>query len=365
MPQVLIRSDFPGGNISVQKIEGNQVTLRPDLRDTTTPWFFWRFKTSGPDGLETFFSFEGMGALSSLGPAFRKSGGPWSWLGRESLRGNGFAYTFESDAEVEFCVCVPYVENDWLSFIKPHSARPHLHLEKLCASQKGRSIERLRIQHNSSRPTLRALVTARHHACESAGSFTLDGLLQKAISQNAGDASIEWHVIPFMDKDGVEDGDQGKNRAPHDHNRDYDGEPIYPSVKALKEYAKTAGPFHIALDIHCPCLVGEWDERVYLVGSSNPLVSAEQEKFCTLLQSSVKDGLPFEPGDFLKYGTAWNTGSDLTRKTFGGWASSLPEMKLVLTLEVPYALAKGSVVTPQSARTFGGYLFDALETYAK
>ncbi|MBQ6011409.1 MAG: hypothetical protein IJL17_22960, partial [Kiritimatiellae bacterium] len=25
--------------------------------------------------------------------------------------------------------------------------------------------------------------------------------------------------VPFMDKDGVENGDQGKHRAPHDHNR--------------------------------------------------------------------------------------------------------------------------------------------------
>ena len=39
-----------------------------------------------------------------------------------------------------------------------------------------------------------------------------------------------------MDKDGVEDGDQGKNRRPGDHNRDWDGESIYNSTEAVREF---------------------------------------------------------------------------------------------------------------------------------
>ena len=38
------------------------------------------------------------------------------------------------------------------------------------------------------------------------------------------------YVIPFVDIDGVENGDQGK-QAPHDHNRDYINSPIYPETK--------------------------------------------------------------------------------------------------------------------------------------
>ncbi|MBL8994229.1 MAG: hypothetical protein JNM63_12880 [Spirochaetia bacterium] len=366
MAEILIRSDFPGANIVVEKIEADKVTLRPDLRDTTTPWFFWRFKATGPVGKETFFSFEGMGCLSSLGPAVRKSGTPWTWLGGQSVQGNGFRFSFTDSDEVEFCVCIPYLENEWRSFIEPHQNKSSVHFENLCLSQKGRPIEKILIQTNVTKPHLRALVTARHHACESAASYALEGLLQKAIAKSAGgDALIEWHVVPFMDKDGVEDGDQGKNRGPHDHNRDYLGDSIYPSVKALKEYAKTAGPFHIALDLHCPCLIGEWDERVYFVGSSKESVATEQVRFCKILEGAVKNGIPFETKDFLSFGQAWNNSDDLTRKTFGGWASSLPEMKLVLTLEVPYALARGVEVTPESARKFGEYLFEGLESYAK
>jgi hypothetical protein len=32
---------------------------------------------------------------------------------------------------------------------------------------------------------------------------------------------VEFCIAPFMDKDGVEEGDQGKLRWPHDHWEDY------------------------------------------------------------------------------------------------------------------------------------------------
>ena len=39
--------------------------------------------------------------------------------------------------------------------------------------------------------------------------------------------NVEVLAIPFMDKDGVEEGDQGKNRKPRDHNRDYIGQSVH------------------------------------------------------------------------------------------------------------------------------------------
>ena len=40
-----IRSDYPGGNVKVDKIDeaANAVVLRPDLRDTKGNWFYWDF----------------------------------------------------------------------------------------------------------------------------------------------------------------------------------------------------------------------------------------------------------------------------------------------------------------------------------
>jgi hypothetical protein len=42
-------------------------------------------------------------------------------------------------------------------------------------------------------------------------------------------------VVPFVDEDGVEDGNAGKNRAPHDHNRDHGSHSLYPDAMALQD----------------------------------------------------------------------------------------------------------------------------------
>lgn len=65
-----------------------------------------------------------------------------------------------------------------------------------------------------------------------------------------------------MDKDGVEDGDQGKNRLPHDHNRDYTGESIYASVRASRDFVPhwSVGRLKFALDMHCPYILGKVEQ---------------------------------------------------------------------------------------------------------
>ena len=41
--EIAIRSDYPGGNVTVEKIDeaAGVVALRPDLRDTKGNWFHW------------------------------------------------------------------------------------------------------------------------------------------------------------------------------------------------------------------------------------------------------------------------------------------------------------------------------------
>ena len=97
--------------------------------------------------------------------------------------------------------------------------------------------------------------------------------LQKSLREN-----IEIRAVPFTDKDGVVDGDQGKNRRPHDHCRDYnDDKPsIHPEVAAiramLQDWSKEAGDPSVVMDIHCPWLRGSWlekdnsNEYIYTVG---------------------------------------------------------------------------------------------------
>ena len=43
-------ASFPGGNIVLERIEGNNVYVHQDLRDTDRPWFYWCFAVTGAAG---------------------------------------------------------------------------------------------------------------------------------------------------------------------------------------------------------------------------------------------------------------------------------------------------------------------------
>ena len=65
-------------------------------------------------------------------------------------------------------------------------------------------------------------------------------------------------MVPFTDYDGAQAGDQGKNRAPHDHNRDY-VEFLYPETKAITEWIgrHAGGKGFCAGNIHGPLRIIE------------------------------------------------------------------------------------------------------------
>ena len=65
-----------------------------------------------------------------------------------------------------------------------------------------------------------------------------------------------FHIVPFLDIDGVEAGDQGKDRSPHDHYLDYIPSPVYRSTAALMDYAAAfKGKTAVYIDFHSPYLM--------------------------------------------------------------------------------------------------------------
>ena len=63
------------------------------------------------------------------------------------------------------------------------------------------------------------------------GQLCPGGVLQHLLE--SGNRDYRYIVVPFVDYDGVIDGEQGKFRFPHDHNRDYMDNPIYPETRAV------------------------------------------------------------------------------------------------------------------------------------
>lgn len=364
---IQVDADFPGGNIIVERVKGNEIYVSQDLRDTEGWWFYWYFRVRAQPGQGLEFHFTNKDVFTCRGPAVRVGKGPWFWLGRQAVHNTGFRFRMPDDAdEARFCLAMPYLEEDLRRFLARHSANGSLQIKEHCVTPKGRRVERLHLGCLSSPPRHRVLVTCRHHACEMMASWVLEGLMQAVLVGPEREwfrENVELAILPFMDKDGVEDGDQGKNRRPHDHNRDYLGEPLYESVRALKEFAPrwSEGRLRVALDLHCPYIRGRRDEQIFLVGNPEREIQKEIDRFAEILQKKAQGPLPYKAQNNLPFGLEWN--QETEPRMFSRWASQLDGVQMACTLEFPYACAGGQEVNPASSRAFGEQLASALRDY--
>ena len=178
--------------------------------------------------------------------------------------------------------------------------------------------------------------------------------------------NVEVGAVPFMDKDGVEDGDQGKNRKPHDHNRDYAGEPIYPTVAAVKNMLPgwSGGKLKVALDLHCPMLRSAGHELVHFVGGPKPELWRRATRLSALVEKDTANGpLSSFVRDNLPFGKSWNTESNGQNQTFASWVRTIPDVEIGCTIELPYATAHCQEVNADSTRAYGRALATAIREY--
>ena len=360
-----VDADLPGGNIVVEEIEGDRITVHQDLRDTAGWWFYWYFRVRNAAGRKLYVTFTKGDVFSSRGPACSLDGGrTWRWLGRGCVRGTTFTHAVPDGAvEVRYCFAIPYVPADLERFLRRHGEHPSLQVLTHCRTRKGRRCVRLHLG-NMRAPKHRVLLTCRHHACEMMASYVLEGIMETVLDGRDDSRwfceNVELAVVPMMDRDGVEDGDQGKNRRPHDHNRDYLGESIYPEVRALKEFAPrwSEEKLRVFLDLHCPYIR---DRHIYLVGSPNESVWGEIQRFSVILEGVQSGPLRFDRRHNLPFGRGWNTLRE--PRMAARWAESLPGVRLASTLEFPYASVGSKEVNRQTARLFGRDVARAIRHY--
>jgi hypothetical protein len=355
------------GNIIVDQITGNMVRLKTDRRDTEGHWFYWRFRIEGANGRTLCFIFdssEGL-CLSQHGPAVSNdSGRNWRWLGAKHTGMpdiESFIYTFSEDEScVEMAFCFPYLLRDWQTFCADLDAS--YIRDTLCLSRKGRKVPLLRCQSKAEPARPLVLITGRHHCCESGSGPTIEGLLIAWSEAAASQADLM--AIPFVDLDGVEEGDQGKNRKPHDHNRDYNEVPIYPEVAAIMKIVRESKQPIGALDLHCPyARGGHHNGSIYFVGQEDKATQAAQDRISAILEA-VAAGLPYEKANNVPFGTKWNVRSNYeSGMSFAHWCAGQGEDTIAMTLEIPYADASGTEVTPERLRTFGRSLAHALAQF--
>lgn len=372
----VIDTAFPGGNVVIEKILGDTVFFKPDLRDTKSEWFYWCFRVKNNTNKKWFFKATKPNVLTNLGASYSTDGGfNWNWIDKEDHIGSDlFSFNFSGNNEpILFSMGMAYTQKNFDKFMLKYSDSKYLKKFVLTTTREGRDVEKLLISNFDHQPKVRVLFTARAHAGEMMSNYIIEGMIDAMLSENTTMAklleNVEIMIVPFLDKDGVEQGDQGKNRSPRDHNRDYSGVSIYQSTKTIREEIPNwiDGLPWIGIDLHNPGIKGEHNEWVYFVGNENMRVSEAQEKFMNILIASQKGPLEINSKTgFLAYGTAWNKGSNYEQgASFSKWASNFLDTGLMMTttLEFPFALNNDQIVTQENARLFGQDLIFAISEY--
>jgi hypothetical protein len=362
-----IYADFPSGNISIEKLKNDTLWLHPDLRDTRGDWFYWCFAVDNASGKTLTFIITKPNVFTAAGPAVNLDNGTtWNWLGGNAVKNGIFSYTFKNNDEVRFSMGMPYTQKQFDLFITPFLVSGYVKLDNLTITKAGRAVERIIIKPPYGNVKYKVLVTARHHACEMMANYEIEGIIKEILNNEWLKKNVEFCIIPFVDKDGVEKGDQGKDRIPHDHNRDYGDASIYESTVALKVWVPVWAEkkLAVALDLHCPWIRGEYHENILVVGSGDEKIARQEKLFCQILKSVNKGELKVSEKMYMPYGTDWNTTEEYKEGvTFGKWASTIEDIRLPVSIEFPYAINEGQIITQENSRSFGIDLAEAIMKY--
>jgi hypothetical protein len=364
MENIMIDCRHAGGNIRVKAVSGNRVQLEQDLRDTPKFWFYWNFSVSSRVPQTIVFEFMNGEVLGPWGPAISRDGISWDWLGSESLISRAsFAYDFqEAEEKVYFSFSLPYQVHHFESFYSRIAGHPQVRRKVLTLSEQLRPVPILLAGNGALDRHI--VFTCRHHACESTPAYLLEGLLEYYLEQSKSTVldNYMFHYIPFVDIDGVENGDQGKNRAPHDHNRDYIDSPIYRSTAAIMDYVRSLRLW-VGIDFHGPYKWGDRNDFPFFA-KAYPPIKEETEKLCESLKhltsnSGHADRIVYDPIHDVDMGEGFNQPHERSCSSF----FERQKAKIACIFEFPYFGTGNTVYTQQNCRQFGTHFAQALENY--
>lgn len=317
-----IHADFECGNIRFLKEEDNIVYLTNEMRGTKRDAaYYWAFCAEGAAGRKLTFRLD-REWVGPYGAAVSHDLINWYWT-ESSIDGASFTYEFGDDEDrVYFAHDLIYTPSRLYKLIEELG----LKTEIVCKTLKGREVPCIKIGNGSKN----VILSSRHHACESSGSYVLEGMIREYAENPIEDTSL--FIVPIVDYDGVVEGEHGKDRDPHDHNRDYIEDSIYPETRAIMDYAKDKDITY-AIDFHAPSHRIGRSNRVYLVRKF-PHFTERFDRFSHLLEKHCGgEAMTYEMKYDVPPNTGWNKDETPTFSTFFNLRS---ECKLALTLEVTH-----------------------------
>lgn len=344
---IKISKDFVGGNIFVLGREGSVITLEREARDSDD-WFYWAFEAEADADETVTFKF-GKFRLGYYGPAVSHDRRNWRWLGAGLP--NEFTYNFKAGERVWFCHHMLYDVTRFDELAAKYGAK----IDTLCTSRHGRSVPCITIGDGDND----VILTARHHACESTGNYVLEGLLDALLT--APIEGYRFFCVPFVDYDGVIEGDQGKFRHPHDHARDYSGEPIYPEVAAIRKYVESHN-VKFGFDFHSPWHIGGQNDKVFIPQKSVVKLPS-LVRFGKILEKNVSEGsLKYYEADDFPPNKEWNK---VDSTNFAWYMLGRPENDIAFTLETTYFGVLENVFSDAGAVSLGHDFYSAFNEYIK
>lgn len=359
-----IHGNFVGGNIRVLKQEGNVIYVDNNLRDTTCDWFYWAFCVEGAAGKTLAFQFRDT-RLGYWGPAVSHDLYHWEWLCVKD--GDSFTYNFgETEDKVYFAHHMLYHPVRFETFATAHG----LEIKTLAISEKGREIPYVEWDRQpiaakkgdipvKEFDTRKILLTARHHACESTGNYILEGILDELTKKPMEGYSVM--CVPFVDYDGVVDGDQGKNRYPHDHNRDYEADKpaIYASVAAIRKYIAEENVV-FGFDFHAPFHSGGVRDTCFIVQKSKKDLK-KLNRFGELFQANITpEAFQYMHANDYPPDFGWNKSG---APTFAACVMEKESAELAFTLETTYFGTQNNVFAAEKVIETGRCFARALRKY--
>ena len=356
MHMLKVTTDFCGGNAVIHSVTEDTVVFEPDLRDTEGPWFYWAFCVRGAQGKTVRFTQPNSRWVGYFGAAVSHDLYHWAWSNTAENNYADFTYHFGEDED-----CVYFAHN-----MLYHPSRFHRLCERLGVSVNIPVMDRM----GTPIPAAvlgdganHILLTARHHCCEATGDYIMEGIMEEfAVNPIPG---CRITAIPFVDADGVVHGDQGKNRRPHDHNRDY-ADDLYPGVRYVKELVGK-GDVVCAFDLHSPWHFGGSNDKLFIVHNSNAHLTDEFIRFGQILEDEMaKDpiAMRYDMKNDMPIGVSWNQGSSIN-KSCGAWCGSQVGVKIAFSFETTYFGEDGNIVSQERLVHSGRCFCRAIARYLK
>ena len=276
----------------------------------------------------------------------------WKWSGSADGDGNGFCYAFSADEDrVYFCHDMRYAVERFDNFARVCS---NLTRFPFATSRHGREVPGFVAGEGE-----RWLVLAsRRHSCESTGTYVLEGAVAEYLRHPL--PGVRLLAVPFMDMDGVQEGDPGKCRRPHDHNRDY-AQGLYPEVRAMMDFGRTHRIAYF-LDLHSPWHMGGRNDTVFIITPGHEMEEPIRRLGGFL---SREAGALYDPANTMPWNTEWNIPTPPDECPAAQFFGALPGVRYSTILETAYFGTKERPMDEERLLFLGGCLMRALRQMVK